>query len=493
MQTLRQNILSGLKAMFLLPVPLETVRGDLMALWAALFLLFLSYLGLSLYYIDGYDGINWYGFELMGLMLAMLLAGRLLMQGSAQEADQADRLSVLFVNAYALMIAFESPLYYLLADYFGNTDETYGQWMIFFGLWIFCVTLRQMLAGLKTDLFRKFLVPAALSVMLTLPHWHFGTPWLFYEADQEEETEENDTVYLQDEKVFLAQENLIKKALTEIKSSKAGEIDFFVVAAGPYGHQRVFTREARMAKKTLAQIFHAKERAIDLTNHTDTALETPIASFTNLQKVMRDLKTKAQEEDVLILYLASHGGDEKLSVKLRGLQLLDLSAERINELLQESGFKWRILVISACYSGSFIPTLKNEQTMIITAASEDRTSYGCSDEAELTFFGKAFLRQGFQGTQNIIHAFTAAKKWIEKEEQADDFWSSYPQIYVGIELCSYLRGQKYLEGTTEEECAANLFNPYFIGVPQIDRIVVPFLDKAAEHMDNKTKQEKDSE
>ena len=47
-----------------------------------------------------------------------------------------------------------------------------------------------------------------------------------------------------------------------------------------------------------------------------------------------------------------------------------------------------VLIISACYSGSLIPTLSGPNRMIITAARSDRSSFGCQEENEFTFFDK---------------------------------------------------------------------------------------------------------
>ena len=49
-------------------------------------------------------------------------------------------------------------------------------------------------------------------------------------------------------------------------------------------------------------------------------------------------------------------------------------------------------LISACYSGVFVDPVGAPNRIILTAAREDRTSFGCSDDADFTHFGGAFLR-----------------------------------------------------------------------------------------------------
>ena len=48
----------------------------------------------------------------------------------------------------------------------------------------------------------------------------------------------------------------------------------------------------------------------------------------------------------------------------------------LRETLDKSGIRWRVIVISACYSGSFIPAFTVSDTLIITASAADKTSLG---------------------------------------------------------------------------------------------------------------------
>ena len=65
------------------------------------------------------------------------------------------------------------------------------------------------------------------------------------------------------------------------------------------------------------------------------------------------------DEDILFLYLTGHGSkNAELSVKFWPLQLNQLSAENLKQMLDEAGINWRVVVISACYSGSFVNGFK---------------------------------------------------------------------------------------------------------------------------------------
>ena len=100
-----------------------------------------------------------------------------------------------------------------------------------------------------------------------------------------------------------------------------------------------------------------------------------------------------RDEDVLFLALSSHGSrDSTIAVSNTGMTEQGLSARTLAELLEESGIKWRVIVVSACFSGAFVKPLSDDHTIVITAASKSRSSFGCSDQRDLTYFGEAFYR-----------------------------------------------------------------------------------------------------
>jgi hypothetical protein len=70
-----------------------------------------------------------------------------------------------------------------------------------------------------------------------------------------------------------------------------------------------------------------------------------------------------------------------------------LRAQTVAKFLREAGIRWKVVVVSACYSGTFVEPLADNHTIVITAASRSRTSFGCSDERHLTYFGEAFYRE----------------------------------------------------------------------------------------------------
>jgi hypothetical protein len=98
-------------------------------------------------------------------------------------------------------------------------------------------------------------------------------------------------------------------------------------------------------------------------------------------------------------------------------------------MLEESGIKWRVILVSACYSGGFIDSLKNDQTLIITSSSATRPSFGCGNEDELTYFGKAFFKDQLDQRIGLVKAFSGAVTLIQQRETAHKLKASNPQIF----------------------------------------------------------------
>ena len=73
------------------------------------------------------------------------------------------------------------------------------------------------------------------------------------------------------------------------------------------------------------------------------------------------------------------------------MQHNDLRAAELRSILDAAGIGWRVIVISACYSGSFVDELRSDRTLVITASRADRNSFGCSNEADMTYFGRALI------------------------------------------------------------------------------------------------------
>jgi hypothetical protein len=141
------------------------------------------------------------------------------------------------------------------------------------------------------------------------------------------------------------------------------------------------------------------------------------------------------DEDVLFLALSSHGSEGgRVSVSSELGYWRDLDATELAIMLRESGIRWRVIVVSACYAGTFIEPLRNDSTIILTAAAADRTSFGCSDENDLTYFGEAFYRDALPKAASLRVAFETARDAILEREGGTLVSHSNPQAHFGAAI-----------------------------------------------------------
>src|SRR5262249_46090285 len=116
-----------------------------------------------------------------------------------------------------------------------------------------------------------------------------------------------------------------------------------------------------------------------------------------------------------------------------------LTPAALRTALDKSGIKKRVLILAACYSGQFLPAFANDpNTVLLTAAAADRTSFGCRAENDWTFFGDAMFNQALREGGGLVPAFQKAKKLITEWESRDNLTPSNPQLYVGVEAAKVL-------------------------------------------------------
>jgi hypothetical protein len=136
------------------------------------------------------------------------------------------------------------------------------------------------------------------------------------------------------------------------------------------------------------------------------------------------------ENDVLFLILTSHGSRAGIAVQA-GRHEETLSPAALAGMLGRTGVQHRVVIVSACYSGVFVGPLANDNTLVITAADFDHSSFGCQDKVKWTYFGDAFFNRALRHTADLRGAFATARKLISARERQDGLVPSNPQIAGG--------------------------------------------------------------
>lgn len=228
---------------------------------------------------------------------------------------------------------------------------------------------------------------------------------------------------------LLAQGRLLDEALANVPASTPA-VELYSLTLGGDGKQSVFLRESDYVSNMLASRFGAYGQ-IRLVNHRDHLSDRPMATRENLRRAALTLAERSGPEDLLFIYLTSHGTHEhELVLDQPRMELADLPADELAAVLAPLKKRDKIIVISACYSGGFLPALKDNRTLVMTASQADRVSFGCSEEADFTYFGDALFAQALNQTDDLEHAFKLAKATVAERELADNFEASEPQIWA---------------------------------------------------------------
>ncbi|EJN35680.1 hypothetical protein PMI38_04310 [Pseudomonas sp. GM84] len=228
---------------------------------------------------------------------------------------------------------------------------------------------------------------------------------------------------------LLNQGRLLDEALARVPRS-APPIQLYSLVLAGDGQQSVFLREADYVSNMLKVRFGARGQ-VTLVNHRDQMTTRPMATRENLTRAARTLAERSGPEDLVFIYLTSHGSaDHQLVLDQPRFQLADLPADELASALAPLKDRDKIIVISACYSGGYIAPLKDDRTVIMTAARADRVSFGCSEEADFTYFGDALFAEALNQTDDLKQAFELARSSVAEREGREGFEASEPQIWA---------------------------------------------------------------
>jgi Peptidase C13 family len=214
-------------------------------------------------------------------------------------------------------------------------------------------------------------------------------------------------------------------------TAAAGDV-YFVGFAG-YGEQKVFRKEAELAAQVFGSRFGTGSRSLLLVNDIHDRRTYPLATFENLRTVVNAIGHRMhRDRDALVLMLTSHGNDQDGIAITNGKMPEDaLSPKDVRKILDESHIKWRIVIVSACYSGIFIPVLKGDSTLVMTAADSRHSSFGCDDTRDLTYFGEALLQDTLPHACSLPVAYTDMARIIRQREADEGEIHSNPKLFIG--------------------------------------------------------------
>lgn len=234
------------------------------------------------------------------------------------------------------------------------------------------------------------------------------------------------------------QQRRLDIALAAIQPQRAGVAEAYVLTVA-LDSDPVFAREAREAARVLGVRYGAEGRTVTLAGPDGTRDDAPHGSISALLLAISHLGSVMDGgEDVLVLYTTSHGADIGLAYHYGDSGYGILSPVSLKHALEEAGIRRRVLIISACYSGVFVPALASPDTAILTAAAATRSSFGCVAENDWTFFGDALINRALRQPVSLEEAARQAGRAVADWEAKARFLASLPQVSIGPEVVTWL-------------------------------------------------------
>ena len=241
-----------------------------------------------------------------------------------------------------------------------------------------------------------------------------------------------------------AQARTLPAALDALAPGRPGVVDLYAITFAPYADEDVFSREATLVTELMRSRFDAQQRVVQLQNHARSVAALPWATPLNLHRtILRMAAVMNRDEDILFIHLTSHGArDGQLAASFDPLAVDSVTPQQLGTWLAEAGVRYRVISISACYSGSWVAPLASPGTLVMSAADADHTSYGCGSLSPLTFFGRAMYDEQLRTHTHSFEAAHAAVRPViaqrEKEAGKTDGYSN-PQIATGDAIRGPLR------------------------------------------------------
>jgi hypothetical protein len=441
LHSLARNLIAGLRVAFFLPVTRFAFRIDL----AQLVLLFVASSGLDAVR-DALRAGPERAFSLLGAGTEFFSAGVLLFIAALlalvfrQRAMALALPVIVLASLPAVQVGLELPLAFRALGVPARYDAIAGDVLL---VWAVVVLVRCAALTLNSHGGRRIASALASGILLSTPIW-FSTalapndPWFVKAPD----ADARGGVDAGAEPVLATQAFLLDQLLGKLDDERPGVTDLYFVGFAPYGAQDVFRKDVEAARDVMDERWGTKGRSILLINNRQTLLTAPFATITNLRETLNEIGAAIDaDNDVVMVYLASHGSrDFHLAASQPPLTLVELTPPGLRQMLDDAGIKWRIVVVSACFSGGYIEPLKDDQTIVITAARPDRISFGCGDRSDATFFGEAFFQKGMATENSIEAAFGVAQKRVDERERAEGYTPpSEPQVWIGPQMTEKLK------------------------------------------------------
>jgi len=133
-----------------------------------------------------------------------------------------------------------------------------------------------------------------------------------------------------------------------------------------------------------------------------------------------------------LVFMTSHGTEDGLYLREDFDNQKTLSPGKLDRILdRQCGQRPTVVVVSACHAGVFIgKASKGHNRIWLTAARDDRVSFGCGAEFELTYFDECLLG-AWPKSKTWKQLFDRTVTCVRLKESELSETSSMPQAFFG--------------------------------------------------------------
>lgn len=160
-----------------------------------------------------------------------------------------------------------------------------------------------------------------------------------------------------------------------------------------------------------------------------------IANAKAIDRALAGLDDGSSAAQGCFVFMTSHGTTKGLLLREDDASDRTLSPGKLDRILDaQCGERPTVVVVSACYSGVFIgKASKGEHRIWLTAARDDRVSFGCGAEFALTYFDECLLG-AWPKSRTWQQLFDRTSTCVRLKESELSEKSSMPQAFFGAKV-----------------------------------------------------------
>lgn len=226
--------------------------------------------------------------------------------------------------------------------------------------------------------------------------------------------------------------NIIDENLKKVSPGKRSVI---YIGSAQHSQSLVFQRDILLAQRKFLEI-NPNVQSILLSNQLESnQLNYPFATQSTLDTVFKKVGDWSQKYPInLIILISTHGNVDILSINIANTYWPAIRSSHIKKWLEGLHDVPSAMLLSACFSGSFIQPLADENRIILTAAAYNRNSFGCAYHDENTYFIGNLFSTDWNSKNTWEENYRQMNEKIQQTEKKLGLPNSSPQIYLANSL-----------------------------------------------------------